>query len=273
MEPLDKFGNPIYPTAFNILLGIGNRLRKLGYKESANKHNLFYNKSRDGNLFFADMRGTEEVPVWESLSPLFYWKAVSSKEKWLVRRIIKQEFNRLKDANCNPRLSFYQKHEPDELFFHGFDESGDGYCRICKKDFQNDGLYCSPLCETEANNREKAEWYKYLLEESKKIVCAICNRNPKIKDHENWYHLEGFIQHHTSYSPEIKIAVCTSCHVKIHKNGEAPRRPKRPWGKKGQLELKLKTKSDTDKQYEALLNEVEERYESLLEKFQTKKNE
>jgi len=71
MKPEDKFGRRIYPKTFLILQKYGNILTELGWKESKNKPNLFY-KEFDEIIVFADMRGTEIVPIWEDPCPLIY---------------------------------------------------------------------------------------------------------------------------------------------------------------------------------------------------------
>ena len=64
MKPVDKFGRKIYSKTFRILLFYGKLLEEAGYRESKKKPNLFYRKTEDV-IFFADMRGTDEVPIWE----------------------------------------------------------------------------------------------------------------------------------------------------------------------------------------------------------------
>ncbi|RZN14223.1 MAG: hypothetical protein EF812_05975 [Methanosarcinales archaeon] len=58
----DKFGNIIYPSKFQRLKENGKIILSNGYFESKNKPNLFYKKIPQGQ-FYADMRGTEEVPI------------------------------------------------------------------------------------------------------------------------------------------------------------------------------------------------------------------
>ena len=137
MEPIDKFGNEIYSKTYNRMLGYSRVLTRRGYFESTNKPNLFYKKDDDNNvIFFADMRGTEEVPIWEDSSPLFYAKFLNEIPQWKKKRLLEKEFFEV--AIC--RLSFYDECEPDGWVFS---EGGNGYCIICGKDFQSDGLYCS----------------------------------------------------------------------------------------------------------------------------------
>lgn len=236
MKPADKFGRPIYEKTFRIMVSIGKKLAKQGYRESARKPNLFYRKTSEGDLFFADMRGTEEVPIWENPAPLFYWRVESASEDWLRTRIVKTEFRRLLAAGCRPRLSFYNWYERGGLLPGDIDEAEDGYCRICGKDFQASGLYCSDVCEEKARKRLERAMRLELERESNSITCYLCGRHPEVLAFDK---LESFVKHHTSYSPEKTITVCRSCHAILHDSEDAPRRPKRPWGRRGQLELKF----------------------------------
>ena len=60
------------------------------------------------------------MPIWADPVPLLYFfaapgKSVPEEEE---RRILKEEFKRLSDADCRPRFSFYATSEPDGLFFN-----------------------------------------------------------------------------------------------------------------------------------------------------------
>ena len=108
------------------------------------------------------MRGTDEVPIWEDPTPLFYWKFVNEGEKypdWKKRRILVKKMNRLKeDFDVPTRLSFFEECEPDGLFFGYGGIVGDGYCVVCGKDFQDEGLFCSKECELEYRRNELRGW-------------------------------------------------------------------------------------------------------------------
>ena len=62
MKAIDKFGNVIYPSKFSKLKENGKILLANGYFESKSKPNLFCKRIPQG-WFYADMRGTEEVPI------------------------------------------------------------------------------------------------------------------------------------------------------------------------------------------------------------------
>ena len=73
MKPYDKFGNKLYPKTYIEIANIGRKLQILGYKEHERKPNLFFIKHHTGT-FYADLRGTGMVPIWEDTRALFYWR-------------------------------------------------------------------------------------------------------------------------------------------------------------------------------------------------------
>lgn len=165
-------------------------LQDLGYKESSSKPNLFFRKNEFG-VFFADMRGTEIVKIWEDPSPLFYWDISESIPDWKKRRMIKEELRRLASKGCRCRLSFYQECEPEGLMF---DSDEDGFCNYCGKDFQDYGHYCSAGCEEKARRDSLPE-------------CSVCHQK---------MNRGSLIKHHISYYPEETILVCRACHHRVH---------------------------------------------------------
>jgi hypothetical protein len=219
----DKFGNPIYESKFKILLKYSKILISKGYSESTKKPNLFYKKLPEG-LFFADMRGTEEVPIWRDPSPLFYCKFNEDIPKWKRNRLKSEEFKDLK--SCNVRQSFYQDEEILEeyyeivdkfigsdlnFYFDSDDLIEDGYCIFCNKDMQKEGLFCDDKCKKKfiwQKQKEHDEWI-----ETQKETCELCKE--KIGYQEE-------IEHHVSYFPEKKIILHKKCHNKIHKTNKHP---------------------------------------------------
>ena len=72
MKAVDKFGRKISEKTFKEIEKIGEKLSEIGYVESFGKPNLF--RLSDGKItFFADLRGTRVVPIWENSRPLIYW--------------------------------------------------------------------------------------------------------------------------------------------------------------------------------------------------------
>lgn len=155
MIPRDKFNNPIYPSKFRILQKQGELLTKIGYKESKNKPNLFYRTIPEG-VFFADMRGTEEIPIWKDTSPLLYWGFKAGAPMWKRRRLINKELKNLNTNKIPVRFSYevtngaIEFENTSAVISDSFIVWDDGYCKFCKKDFQDEGSYCSKECKQSA---------------------------------------------------------------------------------------------------------------------------
>lgn len=220
MKREDKFGRRIYSgTVWNRMIAIGNKLIALGYRESRKKPNLFFIKVEHG-VFFADLRGTKEVPIWDDQRPLFYYQFNEKLPAWKCRRLVKQELLRLSADDCKCRLSF-DFSEDDPIFentpFSVDNESAafewpDGLCLQCGKDFQDEGWFCSKTCEL---NHQ----LKYLKEDQIKIKCKVCGKHPEIVLKKGRYTFkEVFVEHHTDYEKNLTIRVCQSCNLKIAKN-------------------------------------------------------
>jgi len=123
MEPIDKFGRPIYPHIFRKLAQTGRKLQSLGYQESSQKPNLFECKYKQV-AFYADMRGTDEIRIWEDTRPLFYWFFRNEMPELIVRqRMVQIEWMRL--GSVRLRLATFQTREAIEeraLIHDGGDE-------------------------------------------------------------------------------------------------------------------------------------------------------
>lgn len=182
-------------------------LLRNGYKEATNKKNLFYKNNKLG-CFFANLRGTSMVPIWQDSRPLFHWQLKKEAPNWQKRRAIKQELKFLFNEGCVCRLSYefpigneefegtlVAHHEDDGWFIWD-----DGYCQYCGKDFQGEGSYCSTECE--------AKYWDAL-----KKPCLVCNEKMDFNTG---------IRHHVSYLPEKIIIVHIGCHNKIHKTNLYP---------------------------------------------------
>ncbi|MBI5000515.1 MAG: hypothetical protein HZB92_03170 [Euryarchaeota archaeon] len=149
MEQQDKFGRPIHDDVFRKLVHYGWALENCGYVEHGGKPNLFVLKIGEG-AFYADMRGTKEVPIWTDPLPLLYWRFDEHTPEWKQRRLVKQERKRLADAGCPTRLSFHEMSPPDGLMV----KEDDGYCAACGKDFQDKGRFCSDECREKSDQTE-----------------------------------------------------------------------------------------------------------------------
>jgi len=189
MKPIDKFGNKIYENTYKKMLHFGSILLRTEYKESKNKPNLFYKTVEKDLVYFADMRGTVIIPIWEDPTPLLYATFPESMPKWKRRRLLEQEHASLGIG----RFSFYDENEPEGLLFG---EGGDGYCIVCHKDFSGEGLFCSERCK-KAN------------EDLGKDSCSVCGKELPF---------DKLIKHHIDYPENKTINVCRSCHLKIHRS-------------------------------------------------------
>ena len=121
----NKDGRPIFSeTTWRKLLETGKKLEDLGYVELSHKQNLFSRKVDPGYIY-ADLRGTDEVPIWDGPVPLLYFFAARGKSvpEEDERTILKDEFKRLKEGGCEPRFSFYATSEPEGLFFSDYEVS------------------------------------------------------------------------------------------------------------------------------------------------------
>lgn len=217
MKRGDKFGRPIYSNeVWRRMLHQGRILTKLGYSESNRKPNLFYRTVDNETIFFADMRGTEIVPIWGDASPLFYTRFGSKVPQWKRNRMRKEEWDKLIKAKVYPRRAF-EDHE-------SWGENG--YCQVCGKDFQANGYYCSQACA----ERKKRKTIAHELAELPR--CEICGALIEDGGASLFFTLEGFpevaksikkgYEHHVTYGDDNTIRVCSGCHAKIHRSEAYP---------------------------------------------------
>lgn len=162
MIPQDKFGRRIYPSVFKVLCEIRDNLTKIGYIEAIRKPNLFYKKTEEG-IFFADMRSTNEIPIWDDPCPMVWFNFDKNILLWKSNRIKNEELKKFKENDIPYRFSFYSG--SDEIFYSkeiGTDnekelggieymdiceDEVDGYCKNCGKDLQDDKIICNEECE------------------------------------------------------------------------------------------------------------------------------
>lgn len=232
MQPLDKFGNPIYPRTFHELQRIGAILESIGFSEAGEKPNLFYRTS-DREVVFADMRGTKEVPIWDEPMPLVYVKLRDGAENWeRVRKEneIEKEFS---NSKIPYRHSFYHNGEVDyELqeklvslhnntffdadfmfFFDDYDKLPDGYCQACGMDVKKDLYFCSLECKGREKQRimikVRKQPYGKLIDErvvalaNEPRVCEICGKQETLSTNLDDMTSEQFI---TSGIEKLKIS-------------------------------------------------------------------
>ena len=157
MKPEDKFGNQIFPKVFGRLQKYGVALEESGWKESSRKPNLLFKKFRDV-VVFADMRGTEIVPIWEAPFPLLYTS--KHDDSWKRRRALRVAMHELDIRDIPSRFSFFDTSEPDGLYFGPEDELSDGSCKMCGEELENSGLFCSKDCEATFVQLKRALFFK-----------------------------------------------------------------------------------------------------------------
>jgi len=114
-------GLSLYPSIIRKIKVNEERLIQAGYKESKKKPLLFYKPTKDCT-FFADVRGTEIVPIWADSSPLFYVRFTNDYPNWKKGRIINSEIGRLKEKEIRVRL--YVEYSDDESIWY---DGSDGF--------------------------------------------------------------------------------------------------------------------------------------------------
>jgi hypothetical protein len=221
MEPIDIKGRPIKSYIFKQLQNIGITLENFEWRESKNKPNLFY-KTFNKVTVFADMRGTEVIPIWEEPYPYIY--AISGFEDWERRKAIRLALRDFENGEIEHRSSFYDTSEPDGLFFGPEDEQADGFCKMCEAEIiaedMRTALFCSDHCD-----KAYAQLKEMRRENQENVTkCVLCGKPLGAFNSDT-------ILHHIQYEPSEKIVhVCRSCHRKIHLNHDkypdlAPSRP------------------------------------------------
>ncbi len=188
----DKFGNTISSSTFRILKNFVERLEEMGYIEGESNPNLFHYKAGDVT-FYADFRGTKEVPIQIEPKPLIYWYPKKADENsWLS---ILSHFELLSAKGIPHRISFYEESElgglpfdmkefideylskkfdiPIFIFKTGIlsftDQEGKCHNGQCSRRFNAPGFFCSDRCK-------KVYIKRILVSEinTSKKFCALC---------------------------------------------------------------------------------------------------
>jgi len=115
MTHQDRFGNPIYPHVHSKMREIGRQLVALGYSEHTRKPDL-YVCSHPSVTFYADLRGTAMVPIWEDTSALFYWRFSGNLPLTLRRRMLAIETMRLRDVPWRVSGEMHEDYEIAQEF-------------------------------------------------------------------------------------------------------------------------------------------------------------
>ena len=244
----DRFGRHVSSSVKRRVRQIGQELSKIGFFESKKKPDLFYLKicanSEIGDVtVFADLRGTEVIPIFEETCPLIW----ANFDRSFRLESLKKSF----DSTI--------LHYDDEMVWSKWDGFGispgdteDYFCHLVMHLLELRGVdsrrthdVFSVMAQehnefeetTAAKLRESIlEYNKYLelyqaevRQHSRSILwkqCRLCGANgiSESSTHqsiqewkENGVKLE---MHHVSYIPEVVIPVCKKCHVKIHHSDE-----------------------------------------------------
>lgn len=224
MKSVDKFGNKIYEKTWRIIRNQGEQLFMEGWKESRRNPNLFY-KSFESYRVFADMRGSDVIPIWDDPRPLLYIRGYAMdtshfavKYPELYNTNCKDEFvllrhvpPKIRDSIIGDfrrmgmkfRLSFYEEAEPDE-----FGKFEIHTCLNCDSLLKTSELkWCSEQCKNEGLAELKSCALSYCQDLP---VCVLCNKKIPIQS----VHV-----HHITYFPEKTIPLHASCHLRLHKGG------------------------------------------------------
>ena len=232
-----------------------NRLRELGYKESAKNPYLFYEKIEHA-ILLVDTRENELNRYGQIHPTIWLWKA-DELEEWKRNRFIEEEYGWLRSMGIKAEFPFW-------------DTCEDGYCKICKTDFKSNGMICpscaekvykcnycgspvdrkeiihkydSPHCdELDIIEIFSHEYWKFCptdhsqedntrkLEEMKRDLgkrlksypfCKVCGRKIvpffEMSDAKQiGLDVTYVVEHHISYQDDETIGICQSCHSKIH---------------------------------------------------------
>lgn len=223
MEPVDKFGRGIFGVAWFRLCENGRMLKNAGYSETK-KPNLFI-RYDSGFRLYADMRGTDVIPIWDDTRPLFYLFPSNNEEadQSIKKRnsIMASEIARLQREGVEVRLSFYEEAEPGSDSFGSYFQ-----CVNCNRafGFPSAEAYCQE-CIAQHNVIEKRN---AAVELNRAEKCPLCGLRvlPRGKTYEIKEKLGDGLEiresavHHTHYIPERTIVVCRQCHSKIHHSND-----------------------------------------------------
>ena len=242
---IDRFGRRVGPMTARIINNIAKGLKSVGFKESTKNPNLFYlrihkNKLVGPVIVFADLRGTEIVPIEEDTRPLIWTKF---DRNYRIESLQKDDFDTFILHNEGEVVwSKWNGYGPsprdtDEylsgLMMHILDLKGIPSRRtfdifsVMSQDYEE---YLGTLAAKEADamreyNAYIGEFMKLAEEYSPKNLwkkCRICgidgfSKYSSVESIMEWKNnLAKLEMHHVSYEPEVVIPVCKKCHTKIH---------------------------------------------------------
>ena len=245
----DRFGRYVSTKVARRINWISNELKSLGFIESKKKPNLFFlklhkNKEVNDVTIFADMRGSEIVPIFEETCPLI-WSTFD-------RNFRLESLS--KDKNDAFKLHVEEDYKWSEWNGYGISpqETDEYFCQLIMHILKLRGIpsrmtydvfsvssnnweeYLGTLAEKESRAmREYNDYSKKFMIEVEKYSpkklwqkCRICGVDgmSKYSSPESvleWQDSKSKLEmHHVSYIPEIVIPVCKKCHTKIHHSDE-----------------------------------------------------
>ena len=176
----------------DFLIPFNPKIFDLGYQKSEKTKGVYWKRRPEGGACLT-LRNVGYLPRSEQVKqgPLFFFKP-NGKETWQTRRARNEEKKLLEDKKIKCRFSDSWMHATTL-------EEGDGYCRFCNKDFQDEGNCCSPECKI---------LYKNQFDRG---ICAVCFAP------FTYFSNEKTIRHHVQYYPEEIVEVHESCHNEIHR--------------------------------------------------------
>ncbi|MGI9566227.1 MAG: hypothetical protein ACR2LL_04345 [Nitrosopumilus sp.] len=140
------------------LIEVNPKIFDLGYKKHNFKKGVYVKQCISGKAFL-DFRNKGELSREEQVEqdPMHYY--FDNPMTWKSRRIRDKQRKILEDNNIKFRVLFYKQNTEN---IEGFaNNEGDGYCKFCNKDFQDEGLFCSKECDR-------------MYVEKPDICCEIC---------------------------------------------------------------------------------------------------
>jgi hypothetical protein len=246
---IDRFGRPVAAFVMRKVQRIGTQLKEFGFRESKNKPDLYYMTLHSHEfvgkiMVFADLRGSEVVPIYEETCPLIW---AQFDRNYRLESIKKDDFELF-------TLLF-----EEELIWSKWDGFGTSpqdteeyFCYLVMHMLELKGIPSRrtydffsvssqvhhEYSETDAAKQAKAmsEYSSYLeqfMNEVKKQnrsnlwqECRICRLTGISKSSHpesvlHWFE-EGvkLEMHHVSYIPEVVIPLCKKCHDLVHHSEE-----------------------------------------------------
>ena len=253
----DRYGRKVFPFVVKQLKGIGQRLETLGFSESKNKPFLWsrklgtYGGVGDVKLY-ADLRGTDVVPIWEDICPLVYvffnreysydWDDSSEKMTWhkyeglgntpsRTKEIIEKvavDWLELNGISARQSTIHMMEHVVDSMI----EFEGSPAYRLLE-DYKKE--LSERIHVEEASYKEMVADFDEYLASVKEFIkpdywkaCRICRAQDMLH------------AHHISYEPEVVIPLCPKCHKQVHDTNKYPHlkaeKRRKEWVKKKTVE-------------------------------------